>query len=478
MTPTPAVSPISLAALERRLRQDLAWLDIPAKRWVAGHANDDRMLPDAVVIGGGMVGMAAAAALKHLGVRTRIYDKARQGFEGPWATTARMETLRSPKSLTGPALGVPSLTFRAWFEAQYGEAAWDALDKIPRLQWMDYLRWYRRVMDLDVRNEHRVSGIRPHPDHVELTIESPAGSIGLTARHVVLATGRAGLGGPFIPGFVNGIDRRFWAHSSDAMDYERLRGLRVGVIGAGASAMDSAATALEHGAASVDLLVRRQSLPRINKGMGVGSPGFTHGYPHLPDDWKWRIRHYINAQRVPPPRASVLRVSRHDNAFLNLQAAVLDVALENGRLAVRTSYKSFTLDFLILATGFRVDWEARPEFAAIAPHVRLWGDRYRPNQGEDDDELSNMPDLGPDFEFQGKPGHPLPGLSRIHCLCYPATLTHGAVAGDIPAVSAGAQRLARGMASRLFREGIDQYYGELEAFDEPELLGDEWKRTT
>ena len=39
---------------------------------------------------------------------------------------ARMDTLRSPKTLTGPALGVPSLTFRAWYEAKYGLDAWEA----------------------------------------------------------------------------------------------------------------------------------------------------------------------------------------------------------------------------------------------------------------------------------------------------------------------------------------------------------------
>ena len=46
-------------------------------------------------------------------------------------TYARMETLRSPKQLTGPAYGMASLTFRAWFTAQFGEDAWEALDKIP-----------------------------------------------------------------------------------------------------------------------------------------------------------------------------------------------------------------------------------------------------------------------------------------------------------------------------------------------------------
>ena len=45
---------------------------------------------------------------------------------------------------------LPALTFRAWFESQFGLAAWQAMDKIPRLQWADYLRWYRQVLGLEM----------------------------------------------------------------------------------------------------------------------------------------------------------------------------------------------------------------------------------------------------------------------------------------------------------------------------------------
>ena len=39
---------------------------------------------------------------------------------------------------------------------------------------MDYLRWYRRVLGLDVRNEHRVLAVLPRADGlVRLDIESP-----------------------------------------------------------------------------------------------------------------------------------------------------------------------------------------------------------------------------------------------------------------------------------------------------------------
>ena len=43
---------------------------------------------------------------------------------------------------------------------------------------------------------------------------------------------------------VEKLPRHLWAHSSDEMDYARLKGQRVGVVGAGASAMDSVARSL------------------------------------------------------------------------------------------------------------------------------------------------------------------------------------------------------------------------------------------
>lgn len=477
MTSTAFSSPAGLDALEQRLAQDLAWLDMPAKPWVPQGAVNGHALLDVAIIGGGMAGLAAAASLGNLGIRAPIFDSAPQGYEGPWATTARMETLRSPKQLTGPALGFPALTFRAWFEAQFGLSAWNELDKIPRLQWMEYLRWYRRVMKVDIRNEHSVTNIVPHADHVELHMQTPSGAQTVYARRVVLATGRAGLGGASVPDFIQGISPDRWAHSSDTLDYATLRGLRVGVVGAGASAMDSAGTALENGAASVDLLIRRQDIPRVNKSKGAGSPGFIQGYVDLPDDWKWRIRHYINVQQVPPPRASVLRVSQHDNARFHLGAPILGVQENGSALRVETPGKTLELDFLVLSTGFKIDWHSRPEYATIAPHLRIWGHRYQPPVGDNDQELHDSPDLGARFEFLEKTPGSLPGLSRVHCFCYPATLAHGTVSGDIPAISDGAARLSKGIASLLYGENIHEHYSELLAFDEPEVFGDEWTVT-
>lgn len=189
-----------LAALEARLAQDLAWLELPPKAWIPPQAHDGQAVLDVVVIGGGMAGLTAATALKMLGIQAVVLDKASVGQEGPWVTSARMETLRSPKVLTGPALGLPALTFRAWYEAQFGVAAWDALDKIPRPQWMDYLRWFRRVMAVDLRNDHAVEAIEPtNEGHVRLQVRHQGALQTLLARRVVLATGRDGLGSAWLP---------------------------------------------------------------------------------------------------------------------------------------------------------------------------------------------------------------------------------------------------------------------------------------
>ena len=466
---------VGLPALEQRLQCDLAYLCWPGVQWMPERLRDGVRVIDVAIIGAGQAGLVAAAALQKLGIHATVFDRSGKDCEGPWATTARMETLRSPKQLTGPALGLPALTFRAWFEAQFGDAAWERLDKIPRLQWMDYLRWYRRVMNIDVRNDTRVTGIFPQSDAlVRLTLDSTKLATDIFARRVVLATGRDGLGGASVPAFTRQLQRRLWAHSSDAMDYSRLLGQRVGVVGAGSSAMDSAASALEAGAASVDLLIRRADIPRINKSKAAGVPGLVHGHYDLPDAWKWRIRHYINVQQVPPPRNSTQRVSRHANARFHVSSPIVDVQDLGNSITVNTPRREFTFDFLIVSTGFRVDWTSRPEYAAIAPHVRAWRDSYQPDAGDEDEELGDSPYLGPTFELMEKSTGTCPGLDRIHCFCYPATISHGTVSGDIPSISDGARRLASGIASLFYREDVEQHFATLQAFSEPEIFGDEW----
>ncbi|EPE96841.1 NAD(P)-binding domain-containing protein [Rhizobium grahamii] len=469
--------PNGLEALEDRLRQDLAWLELPAKAWVPPRVVDGRPVVDVVIIGGGMAGLVASGMLKRMGVANHVVlDKAPAGREGPWVTFARMRTLRSPKQLTGPAMGLPALTFRAYFEARYGREAWIALDRAPRETWMEYLVWYRRVLELPVQNGISVDAILPRDDGMlDLICRQGGREETMTTRHIVLATGRDGLGGPFVPPIANGIDRKFWAHTADEIDFSALTGKRVGVIGAGASAMDNAATALEAGVAQLDMFVRRKELPRINKFTGIGSQGVVHGFAGLPDEWKWRFLNYAMGQQTPPPRPSVQRVSSFPQAHLHLGSPIIGLEQEGDHVVVRTPKGRYAVDFIVFGTGFKIDLNGRPELAAVAPYIRLWRDRFPTPAGMSNGELEASPDLGEAFEFlETEPGA-CPALAKIHCFNFPATLSHGKLTGDIPAISEGADRLARGIVRSLFVSDREKHFENLEAFDTPELLGDEWE---
>jgi cation diffusion facilitator CzcD-associated flavoprotein CzcO len=460
-----------LDALERRLRRELTLLEMPAKPWVPARSVEGHAVADVVVIGGGMSGLTAAAALRLLGIeRVVIVDRAPEGREGPWVTYARMRTLRSPKDQAGPALDIPSLTFRAWFEAQHGEDGWAALGRIPRPMWMDYLVWYRRVMALDVRNDTEVTLIRPRDDGLLALDLAQMPSI--LARRVVLATGRDGLGGPAVPSFLAGVPRACWAHSADPIDLHGLAGRRVAVIGAGASAFDNAASALEAGCARLDMFVRRPNLPSVDRFTGFA--GMIHGFEALPNAWKWRMLHLQLVAQTPPPRDSVLRVAHFPNAHLHTDCPILRASWADGALVLDTAAGLFPVDFLILGTGFRVDLSLRPELALIGPAIRFWGDHFVPAAGEENDELAEAPDLDPDFAFRERVPGSCPALSRVHCFNYAATLSHGKVSGDIRALSQGSQRLARGIARSLFVEDATLHFAALETYNEPELRGDEW----
>ncbi|SDN98917.1 NAD(P)-binding domain-containing protein [Ensifer sp. YR511] len=467
-----------LAALNARVRQDLSYLNYPPANWskpVTTAAGDD--VSDVVVIGGGMCGLVAWHALTRAGIANlRIVDRAPKGFEGPWVTYARMETLRSPKILLGPALGVASLSFRAWFTALYGEAEWEELFRIPRPMWMDYLHWYRDVMDIPIENDTHVTRVVPRPDGLlELEIAGGAKPAIIT-RKLVMATGRDGLGEPTIPDFVKGMERhKSWAHSADEIDFDRLKGKRVVVIGVGASAVDNAAEALEQGAGEVRLLARRKEMPTVNKLMGIGSYGVTAGFAEISPEWRWRLMDYAAKQQTPAPHNSTLRVSRHPNAYFHFDCGIRSMREEGGEVVITTTGgRIFRTDFVILGTGFSIDPLSRSELAPYQDQIACWDDRYAPPPGEENPGLGRFPWLNGDFSFTEKEPGTAPWLKDIHCFNYGASVSVGKVSGDIPAISEGALWLARGVAASLFIRDVDYHWEALIAYEKPELDGTEW----
>ena len=465
-----------LAALEVRVAVDLEALGLPRPNWVKPHhLPDGALVHDVVVVGAGMAGLAATFALQYVGITNiATIDQAEAGREGPWVTYARMETLRTPKHFLGPALGVPSLTFRAWYEARFGAGAYAALGKAPRALWMDYLVWYRKVLALPVTSATTLRGIGPDRGVLRLEVERAGAIRPLWARRVVLATGREGFGGFRVPAVLAARPADRVSHTGAAIDFAALQGRRVAVLGGGASAVDNAACALEAGASAVQMFLRQPAMPRVHKFLPFAHPGFVHGFATASDAQRWRAILVPTRAGVPPPRDSLLRCTRHAAFRLHTSAPWLAATLAGGAVIAETGAGRFTFDHVIAATGFRVDIAAVPELAALAPHVALWRDRYAPPPGEEHDDMGGYPYLRSDFALQEKIPGTAPWLAGIRLFSNAATQSLGFISSDVPGLSDGAARLAAGLAADLFAEDADAHVADLAAFDTAELQGDEW----
>ena len=458
---------MDLDSLAAAALEELSRLNFPPQNWVAPtEGPGGRPLLDVLVVGGGMCGQTATFALMREGVRNlRCVERAPYGREGPWATFARMDTLRSPKHLTGPDLGCGMLTYRAWHEAKYGRAHWQALHKIPRLDWAEYLLWVRKTVGLPIENDTEVLSLDPTDAYVRASVRDGEA---IHARKVVLALGREGSGALRWPKFASFDPAKRGAavfHSADPIDFQSLKGRSIGVLGAGASAFDNAAEALETGAAEVVMFARRPILPQVNKSKWTAFAGFQHGYAALDDARRWRFYTYIFGEQVPPPYESVLRCERHPGFSIRFSEHWLDLTHGPEGIHVRTNKETHCFDAVVVASGFDVNLVDRPEIAPFRDAIETWRSHVSREEAAKFPEEARFPYLGPAFELRGS----MPGLNRIHVFNWGSTMSHGALAGDIPGLELGAHRLAEGIARDLFVEDADRHLAALQVHNEDEL---------
>lgn len=456
----------ALDDLAARARRDLELFAYPPRDWVLPPRAGREGVLDVAIVGGGQSGIAVAFALRQARIRNiRVLDDSPAGREGPWVTFARMVTLRTIKELTGPALGQPALAFRSWYEAQHGSAAWEAIARIPKGDWMRYLGWLRDTLEIPVDNGVRVTGIAPADGCLRVSLDRGGVAEEVVARKVVLATGLLGSGGPRLPAFVDAIPRERWAHSTEHIDVARLAGRRVLVLGGGASAWDNAATALEAGAATVELHVRRPALPQVNSLRWMEFEGLFRHFADLDDASRWRMMRRVFALPTPPPVDTMARTERHPNFRLRLGAPWLDVRAGADGVEVVLPDAVVPADVLILGTGFATDLARRPELAALAPHVARWADRYTPSPGEEQPEIARHPYLGPGFELIEKVAGACPELRHVHLFNNAALPSVGPVCGGLNGLPQGASRVADAIARAFLLEDAARYTEAFLAYD-------------
>lgn len=466
--------PIGLATLARMVERDLELLDYPRRPWLEKKTSASaESAYDVVIVGGGQSGLTAAFGLQRERVsNVLVVDDQPLDHAGPWLNFARMRTLRTPKYLTGPDLGIPNLTPRAWYEAQFGAEGWLGLRFLPKESWASYLAWFRETLRIPVEPQTSVGALSY--DAAERVFLVPcrgaAGERTVRARRVVLATGIDGSGQWRVPQLVtDALPTHLYAHTRQAIDFEKLRGKRIAVLGAGASGFDNAAAALELGASQVHLFFRRPKLVRVNPYRWAEFVGFLKHHADLPDQEKWRFILQILRMGQLPPEDTLLRAQALPGFQLHEGCGWKSLRVRGEVVHIEADSGSFEVDFVIAATGFVTDLAARPELANFQAHIARWADRYQPPVTEQSEELSRHPYLGPSFEYSERCPGAAPYLAHLYNYTFGGLLSMGFGGASISGLKYSATRLVSGITRSLFLEDSAAHFDSLCRFAEREF---------
>ena len=461
----------SIVELEKEIKIDFANINYPEKKWTPEILGPNKKpLTDVLIIGGGMNGLSVAFSLRRLGITNiKIIDKNPKGYMGPWKNSARMNYLRSPKHLVGPAQNFPKLTFRSWWERNNPKMKWDDFEYIKREEWADYLIWFAKITKSKVYNKHEVLSIIPSKYNKNLELNYVKTKISVNknkfsyldtiySRLVILATGRESLGKPRITKVFENHFRKNVFHSSQTINFDKFKNKNVAIIGAAASAFDNAALVAEKKAKNVTIIARAKKIPTLNKMKQTVYPGFAEGFYQLSDSEKVKWLNHIIKSKIAPPKKSVDRISKTNTKII---FNVLPVELKketNQYLLVlenndNKSKEFLNLDFIILCTGFKVDIYASKELRQIASDILLWKDKIKKNHKEYENlkEILEFPYLGEGFEFKSKKNIKN-NFHLIRCFNHASLISLGNLANDIPHSGFGANRLAKSIAKYLFKE--------------------------
>ncbi|MBV9572933.1 MAG: NAD(P)/FAD-dependent oxidoreductase [Acidobacteriales bacterium] len=198
---------------------------------------------DVAIIGAGPYGLSAAAHLKSKGIAACVFGEP-MSF---WANQMPLGMLlRSPRVASN--LSDPGRAFT--LEAYEADSSTEARAPLPLDTFVEYGRWFQQRLgsDLDPRTVSRVEQDYPG---FRLTLHDGEE---IRSKAVVVATGV----GPFkrTPKVFQNLPPQRAIHCYECRDIARFAGKSIAVIGAGQSALESAA--LLHGAkANVEIISRR-----------------------------------------------------------------------------------------------------------------------------------------------------------------------------------------------------------------------------
>jgi hypothetical protein len=322
------------------------------------------LIPVAIV-GAGPYGLSLAAYLRRAGVAHRIFGSAMASWRTQMPTTMFLKSEGFASNLAQPDR---EMTLRDFCE-ESGYAYRDYGLPIPLHVFIKYGLAFQRHFAPDLEDTV-VSEIRRHDRGFALLLGTGEQVL---ARNVVIATGIDPY--RYMPTALAGLPSQLRSHTADHSDYSTFRGRRVCVIGAGASATDTAA-ALHAAGAHVQLVTRSEQLlwitPRTKRPLveawfkrdvlGAGRFGQGHIYSDAPQLFRYlpeKARLHIAATFLGPrggwpvrecvEKLSIARGFTLDSAKADGSRAVLQLSSPDGKK------RRLEADHVIAGTGYRLD---------------------------------------------------------------------------------------------------------------------------
>ncbi|MEO0517786.1 MAG: NAD(P)/FAD-dependent oxidoreductase [Cyanobacteria bacterium P01_A01_bin.116] len=457
-----------LQQLETHIRDDLEIARYPGRVW--DYSRSPEVL-EVAILGAGHSGKSAAFGLRQHGINNvTIFDRRSAGQEGVWRAFARNAKLRSPKEITGGLdWGIPNLNFRRWCVARYGSEYWQSIKYIPRPLWAEYLDWYGQVLALPIQNNTTIQQVTWNNAEQCFWLQASHRGVADThkarykARFVIFATGMECAGGQNIPHIIKEtLPACCYHHTMDNIDFPSFTGKRVVVIGGGASAFDNALLLLKAGA-SVDIVIRRETLPNLNRIRWSEWNGYHRHYIDLSDKDKWAYS--LSELRLGqlPPAHTYYQAINHPRFSLHTGAPIHEIRYEQGEIVGLYGDRTMRHDALICGTGFATDIDHQPVLHELAPHIARWRDRFTPDPDKAHSELAKAPYLGKSLEFTPRsPEHQY--LQRAYYLSCGAAYLSGFRA-NLTDLQFALPRIIYDIGKQLFIEHQDEIQADFEAYD-------------
>ena len=316
------------------------------------------------VIGAGPYGLSAAAYLRAAKVETRVFGEPMAFWQNHMPVGMCLRSNLGASHIADPRR---ELTIDEYCHRNGNHVG----KPIPLERFVNYGLWFqqRAVPDLD---ERPVQSVDVAAQGFKVIL---ADGERFTSRHVVVA---AGIGGFAIrPAEFADIPSSLASHTSEHNDLRKFAGQRVVVIGAGQSALESAALFKEAGI-EVEVIARTETLnwvglhPRLHhlgvlskmlySTRDVGPAGISRlvAAPHLFRRFPRGFQDRTAYRAIRPAGAGWLR-SRLEGVQITLGRKLISVSVAGSQLRLQLNDGTERLvDHALLATGFRVDISRYP----------------------------------------------------------------------------------------------------------------------